>query len=255
MFSSSIRISLVAAFLLASFFAVSVVADCKDQAVLSAFANVDKYAKQEQLLAPGPIAEQQDKNGIKEINSIVQGLSHPEQLVELISMCKGKIAEIPSDSKHEPYFDFFESVIHFSIHQLGSMNTAEAKRALDDVHPIITGSASLIESWNEAKEKQCLWCIARIQTILTKYNIPGITVWKSDLDKVTKLPSSPRYQPYWEHEKAVIADIIHELGFRSTPEAKKILIEIHPIITGMKSLSAEWDQSKSKQNKAKPEQK
>lgn len=78
----------------------------------------------------------------------------PAQLVERIRRSKQKIHEIPSDSKHQRYFGYFESVINFSIMRLGDQKTPEAKQALEEVKPIISGAASLMETWDEANKNQ-----------------------------------------------------------------------------------------------------
>jgi len=124
-------------------------------AVSNAFQKADVYAKQQKYI---PITEKnavekQSKKGIKQIHEVIDSLT-PDQLVDLIAMCKKKIHEIPSDSKHEPYSNYFEEVIHFSISHIGKDKTPKAKQALLKVKPIISGAASLTETWHEAYANQ-----------------------------------------------------------------------------------------------------
>jgi hypothetical protein len=126
---------------------------CAEQKAKDAFAQADKFASQEKYIPDPTGAKAHSREIIQQIDGIIDRLT-PNQLVDLISLCKEKISQIPSDSHHEPYFGYFEDVQHFAISKLGKMHTPEAKDALDQVHPIISGKASLLETWDEAKRQQ-----------------------------------------------------------------------------------------------------
>jgi hypothetical protein len=126
---------------------------CAGQKAKDAFAQADRFASQEKYIPDPTAAKAHTRESIQQIHGIVDKLT-PNELVDLISLCKEKISQIPSDSQHEPYFGYFEDVQHFAISKLGKMHTPEAKVALDQVHPIISGKASLLESWDEAKRQQ-----------------------------------------------------------------------------------------------------
>ncbi|MBI2812028.1 MAG: hypothetical protein HYX67_14525 [Candidatus Melainabacteria bacterium] len=124
-------------------------------AASKAFQKIDVYAKQQKYI---PITEKgavekQSKGGIRQIHSVIDSLTL-DQLVDLIAMSRKKIHEIPSDSKHELYFNYFEEVIHFSIRHIGKDKTPGAKEALLRVKPIISGAAALTETWDEAYAEQ-----------------------------------------------------------------------------------------------------
>lgn len=127
-----------------------------DQAVSKIFHQLDTEALRQWHQKPITHEKQGKKQAIKSgkiLQSHVHDLS-PEQLVELIKQCKQKIQEVPSDSKHERYFDYFEQAIAFSIARLGEQKTTAAKEALDKVKPIIAGGAHLEQVWDQAKAKQ-----------------------------------------------------------------------------------------------------
>jgi hypothetical protein len=126
---------------------------CAEQKAKDAFAQADKFASQEKYIPEPTAAKAHTRETIQQIDGIIDKLT-PNQLVDLISLCKEKISQIPSDSHHEPYFGYFEDVQHFAISKLGKMHTREAIVALDQVHPIISGKATLLESWDEAKRQQ-----------------------------------------------------------------------------------------------------
>ena len=134
---------------------------CSDQGVKDALAEADKFALQEKYIPDEQTAKAHCSQTIKQINAIIDKLQEPSQLVELISVCNEKISQIPSDSKHEPYFNYFIFVQEFAIGRLGKMQTPEAKEALDQVHQAITGKAHLSEVWDEAKIQQDKAPIAR----------------------------------------------------------------------------------------------
>lgn len=94
-----------------------------------------------------------DASTVQLLKADVKNLS-PDQLIQLIKQCKQKIHEIPSDSVHECYFDYFEQAIKFSIRRLGELNTSEARKALSDVKPIIADSEALVLTWNEINTKK-----------------------------------------------------------------------------------------------------
>ncbi len=127
-----------------------------DQASDKVFAKLDVQAKEQWHQKPPLDANEQRTESIKNGNLLkadVRDLT-PRQLVALIKRCRQKIHEIPSDSKHERYFDYFEQAISFSLRRLGELDTAPARQALDEVKPIISGTSSLMLTWDEVKAKQ-----------------------------------------------------------------------------------------------------
>src|SRR4051794_21488069 len=62
----------------------------------------------------------------KVLKADVENLS-PGELVDLISRCKQKVHETPSNSHHERYSDYFIQAILFSIGRLGEQKTEAAK--------------------------------------------------------------------------------------------------------------------------------
>jgi hypothetical protein len=128
-----------------------------DKAVAQAFAETDFYAAQEKDWSDFPseaAAEEHDRASTKQIKAIIGKLDRSEQLVELISMCKKKLEQIPSSPRFHPYFQYFVSVVEFAIQKLGNMKTLEARKALDEVHIILKGQEGIMEFWDEAKAHQ-----------------------------------------------------------------------------------------------------
>ena len=124
-----------------------------DQTVASLMKKIDQQALQERQISDEQAENQHAIETARKMEVMVHDLT-PSQLVDLIRLCWQKIHEIPSDSKHARYSHYFEEVIHFSISRLGDLKTDAAKQALDSVRVIISGAASLMETWDEAKEKQ-----------------------------------------------------------------------------------------------------
>lgn len=124
-----------------------------DETVTALMKRIDQQALQERRITDEQAERQHAIESGKQMEAMVHDLA-PNQLVELARLCKQKMREIPSDSRHERYSHYFEEIIHFSIMRLGEQKTAAAKEALDQVHAIVTGAASLMETWDEAKEKQ-----------------------------------------------------------------------------------------------------
>jgi hypothetical protein len=127
---------------------------CADQKVKDAFAQADKFAAQEKYIRAGQESKAHSREAIKNIQEIVDSLDSPSQLVDLISLCNAKVKSIPSSPQYAPYFDHFIFVEEFAISKLGKMHTAEAKAALNEVHHIISGKATLEQVWDEAKAEQ-----------------------------------------------------------------------------------------------------
>jgi hypothetical protein len=118
------------------------------------FAETDKYAKQQKQFASDQTAEkQQASENIKQIEKITSELN-TSQLLELIKFSHTKMQGEPF--KHgEPYLNYHESVVHFSIRKLGKMTSPEAVTALNEKVPkivLIDGSMGLV--YDEAKEEQ-----------------------------------------------------------------------------------------------------
>lgn len=127
-----------------------------DQITDKVFAKLETQALQQWHQKPLSDSMAKRINAIEKgklLKADIQDLS-PEQLVALIKSCRQKIHEIPSDSKHERYFDYFEQAINFSLRRLGELDTTSARKALDDVKPIIAGTSSLMLTWDEVKAKQ-----------------------------------------------------------------------------------------------------
>lgn len=127
-----------------------------DQQSKTIFEKLDKQALQQWHQKPSTeekVAHQESIEQSKVLKNDVHDLT-PEQLVDLIKDCRQKIHEIPSDSQHEKYFDYFEQAIKFSIRRLGELNTSAAQAALEKVKPVIKGSSSLMLTFDEVKAKQ-----------------------------------------------------------------------------------------------------
>jgi hypothetical protein len=128
-----------------------------DKKVSQIFAEANLHASQEKSdseYVSEDAAKQRGRERIKQIESLLAKLDRPEQLVELISMCKEKVHLIPSRPKFEPYFGYLESIQKFAIRKLGTMTSPEAVRALEQVGVLESGKAAIMESWDEAKEHQ-----------------------------------------------------------------------------------------------------
>jgi hypothetical protein len=89
---------------------------------------------------------------VQQIKSITSALK-PAQLVELVKMCKTKVHETPSDSKHQSYSAYLESLMHISILRLGELRTADSAKALEELKPVLAGASSLTETLAEAESK------------------------------------------------------------------------------------------------------
>lgn len=133
---------------------VSNTAAYAEQAVNTVFAALNTQATEHCLQKKRERGQHQDASEtVRLLKADVKNLS-PEQMVELIRQCKQKIHEIPSDSVHECYFDYFEQAIKFSIRRLGEVNTPGALKALANVKPLIADSETLVLTWNEVNAKK-----------------------------------------------------------------------------------------------------
>jgi|LakMenEpi03Aug12_release.lakeMendotaPanAssembly.Ray.scaffolds.fasta_scaffold179578_1 hypothetical protein len=139
------------------FAAMSVTAANANEQVNSAFKRIDEQGlqrlKRPNFLHDERAANKQALAEIETLNSDLNGLS-PSELVSVIKLCREQVHKIPSDSKHFLYADYHNQAILFSIGDLGKQKTDAAKKALDEVKPLISGAAQLQESWDEAKAKQ-----------------------------------------------------------------------------------------------------
>lgn len=141
--------------LLGLFFNTSSAAIAEDDTVITAFTKAEDFAKQQRIFpnSKDTRVQQQSQRSVRQIKQLTSTLK-PEQLVKLVKMCKKKVHETPSDSKHQPYSSYLESVMHMSIMRLGEIKSNESARALEDLRPIIAGASSLTETLAEAQAKQ-----------------------------------------------------------------------------------------------------
>jgi hypothetical protein len=126
-----------------------------DNKVDEAFQKVDSLAKQQRHWMNDKAAAKQCNIDITNINSVLANLNQPGQLINLMERCEHKRKEIPSDSKHEPYSNYFEQVTKFSIRKLGTMTSPDAVKAMNSDVPKtvhVDGSMGLV--YDEAKAGQ-----------------------------------------------------------------------------------------------------
>lgn len=124
-----------------------------DPTVLKAFAEAEKYAKQQKSFAPdqNELEDKQCRENIRHLEEITGRLT-PPQLFELIVLSDKKTDE---EFRHpEAYLRYYEQLVAFSIRRLGEIPTAQASQYLDKMLKIVGKHAYLSLVWDEAKEKQ-----------------------------------------------------------------------------------------------------
>ncbi|CAN5707348.1 hypothetical protein BH10CYA1_BH10CYA1_06020 [soil metagenome] len=156
---SNRRITLPVIFVLLT----AIPAQCKDMMASKAFAEADKYAQQRQHFTDNKEVTRQSDIDIVNIKSTVAKLNKPNQLVDFAAMCDQKIKTIPSDSKYEPYFDYFEQVTMFSVRKLGRMTSPAAVKALTvEIPKVVHVDGSMGLAFDEAKVEQAKLLQAKI---------------------------------------------------------------------------------------------
>jgi len=125
-----------------------------DPAVQKAFAEVVSDAVQEKTDPDEKVSKQYFQKKMNHIRWILTTLNQPDQLVQLIALCKSKTGNASTNQKYKPYQSYFVYVQEFAIFKLGHMAGGDARKALERVKPIIKDDPQMLENWNEASSIQ-----------------------------------------------------------------------------------------------------
>ncbi len=145
------------------FLLLSVAATISIGSCLASDGDVAKVFRQVQLNAKAhktfkdegsSAAEKYHKQSAAEQESLVFKLDQPDDLVQLIRLCKKERASLPGpDYKHQAQTDYYLFSECFALRKLGKIHSPAALEALERVKPIESGNATVMETWSEVHNK------------------------------------------------------------------------------------------------------